>query len=146
MNNYIQLGKINKLQVIKDTPYGLILNSTQNEEVLLLIDTTKIKFQKYLTTNLKIGKYISSQKLYNKNFVDDVWNMVDNLIDKDTIIMDTSCGYGNFLKNNSVLHHPSDTVIFTLNRTLFYAARKMIYILSMKKYYTILTFFFPNVI
>ena len=35
MNNYIQLGKINKLQVIKDTPYGLILNSTQNEEVLL---------------------------------------------------------------------------------------------------------------
>jgi predicted RNA-binding protein (virulence factor B family) len=35
MNNYIQLGKINKLQVVKDTPYGLILNSIQSEEVLL---------------------------------------------------------------------------------------------------------------
>ena len=35
MNDYIQLGKINKLQVVKDTPYGLILNSIQSEEVLL---------------------------------------------------------------------------------------------------------------
>jgi hypothetical protein len=56
------------------------------------IEQTHLNYQ----SRVNFGSYYT-----NKNFVDNAWSMVDSLIDKDTIIIDTSCGYGNFLKNNS---------------------------------------------
>ncbi|SMN00869.1 FIG00710187: hypothetical protein [uncultured Candidatus Thioglobus sp.] len=47
-------------------------------------------------SRVNLGSYYTSAE-----FVDNAWNMLDRFIDKETIIADTSCGYGNFLKNNN---------------------------------------------
>jgi hypothetical protein len=47
-------------------------------------------------SRINLGSYYT-----NNNLTKNVWNMVDDFIDEDTIIADTSCGYGNFLKDSS---------------------------------------------
>ncbi len=44
---------------------------------------------------INLGSYYT-----NTEFVDSVWNMIDEHIDEETVIADTSCGYGNFFKNH----------------------------------------------
>lgn len=46
-------------------------------------------------SRINLGSYYT-----NTEFVDSVWDMIDEHIDEETVIADTSCGYGNFFKNH----------------------------------------------
>jgi hypothetical protein len=47
-------------------------------------------------SRINLGSYYTNGKL-----TQDVWSMVDDFIDENTIVADTSCGYGNFLRDDS---------------------------------------------
>jgi hypothetical protein len=46
-------------------------------------------------SRINLGSYYT-----NNNLVESVWGMIDDFVDKNTIVADTSCGYGNFLKDD----------------------------------------------
>lgn len=46
-------------------------------------------------SRVNLGSYYTDTQ-----FVNSAWHMLDDYIDDETTIVDTSCGYGNFLKNH----------------------------------------------
>jgi hypothetical protein len=52
--------------------------------------------------HLKYKDRINMGSYYTQGpYVDLVWKMIDDKIDKETTILDSSCGYGNFFKNDN---------------------------------------------
>jgi hypothetical protein len=57
-----------------------------------------------------------------KRYIDIVWSMIEPFIDKDTVILDSSCGYGNFFENRTnykLLGNDIDKEAYNITKNIF---------------------------
>lgn len=69
------------------------------------------------TTQINLGSYYTPPSI-----VDTAWNMLNPPINKEAVVLDTTCGYGNFLRQ----YGQAETIGCDINEEILTAAREQI--------------------
>jgi len=80
---------------------------------------SKLKEQQHLNhiDKINLGAFYTP-----KRYIDIVWSMIEPFIDKDTVILDSSCGYGNFFENRTnykLVGNDIDKEAYNITKNIF---------------------------